>query len=1169
MGDFSSRGVGAVLLSLVSRGHALIAELLRLSDHVPAAFDDTRYAPLLFDFKYFKSPDLHEERIETSTELLSLDDEFRESFLHILHRFYMFFHGVAKYYQDLLQYLEDLQEGGYIQSSVESVLENEEGCQLLVEALALHGVLLLLLEHRIKGDLREKVMVAYIRCKGTSELPNFDLICTLCRALPPQPQSAFTSMSSFAPFFQSSMVPTLATMLTTNKPEDLFTRLPLPKAVVSTVIGRLRADDIYHQIRHYPNPEHRWVALNSQAGCLYVLLYHFSDILQNDTNAMHEIVDKFFKDNWVIPIYMGFAVDLTLAWDRYKAAKSCIGSTLAVSTLKPLVNKHTSKVMNKITELSSFLSEGVLTHDYVLKNIQALVSCLRDCNVILRWLLLHRNTANRKLRDLVISTGEAQGVNEDTLFSLILDTSRLEFELKHVYGDLLDGKETRWEQCKQQAADCMHELADFFSGSQVLSVKMKDEGLQRWFAQMAAQVSLLDCKEDSKTGKKVQHMISALREVEQFHQVEGSLQTKQHLFQTRGHLQEMLQSLSVHESTLATISVVSDAAYAWGTIAAFTKQIHIRIQSEPSTVSKLQCLFLKLRSIMDIPLLRISQCGSEDIFSVSEYYSSELIAYVRTVLEIIPASIFTVLKDVVAKQSNEFYDLPVRLEKETLRDFAQLKDRYVLAKATHQVSILSQGIMAMTKRFIGTFELDPRQLIEDGIRKQLGNDLAHMLHSIFVFSTGWADEVEEKLQEAHVYLQSQQRVMEYFQDYVHLHGLHLWQEEFSKIVNLSVEQECSHYLKKKGQNRESTYRGPMPAALVHGSGAKHNKSTSFMGCIVHQLLLLSDPSRTMYLAPMSGWFSAGGQELVGLRTFTLLNESLGAAGMLGIDHMLSFEAASSLQECMVALQNQQLDPSWTQRLEVLEGVLTPPSALPKKGLSVYKELSMKSVEWELWVEKIAHIGRIQLLRCLISSHLHAAAKVESRLVSCALEGMNKAILSEIHKCNKNDTAAAEGQHHSEKLLNDLCKKLQTCGLQTPLQTIYITSSVPDFFSLIVFVITMSQLPRYVLDNHLGTLVSRMKRASLDFCPLVMGLVTLFRQFHPTYLAMYMQYLGQYVRAHIENMSLVNDPTKKAPDSHVEVNKMLTWIFVLLRFFNMPAGVAEASLPLATFTTIVG
>ncbi len=66
---------GAALLSLVSRGNAILAELLRLTSFVPKIFqnptsDDpliSKYAPLIYDFNYFKTPDHYEQRIASSS----------------------------------------------------------------------------------------------------------------------------------------------------------------------------------------------------------------------------------------------------------------------------------------------------------------------------------------------------------------------------------------------------------------------------------------------------------------------------------------------------------------------------------------------------------------------------------------------------------------------------------------------------------------------------------------------------------------------------------------------------------------------------------------------------------------------------------------------------------------------------------------------------------------------------------------------------------------------------------------------------------------------------------------------------------------------------------------------------------------------------------------------
>jgi len=44
--------------------------------------------------------------------------------------------------------------------------------------------------------------------------------------------------------------------------------------------------------------------------------------------------------------------------------------------------------------------------------------------------------------------------------------------------------------------------------------------------------------------------------------------------------------------------------------------------SDPSSVIMLRSTFLKLSSILDLPLVRINQAKSPDLFSVSQYFSS-------------------------------------------------------------------------------------------------------------------------------------------------------------------------------------------------------------------------------------------------------------------------------------------------------------------------------------------------------------------------------------------------------------------------------------------------------------------------------------------------------------------------------------------------------------------
>lgn len=80
----------------------------------------------------------------TSQELQDRDEEFRENHLEILTRFYKAFESIHRYVIDLNRFLEDLEEGVYIQQTLENVLVNVDGKQLLVSEGAglLHGQLL-------------------------------------------------------------------------------------------------------------------------------------------------------------------------------------------------------------------------------------------------------------------------------------------------------------------------------------------------------------------------------------------------------------------------------------------------------------------------------------------------------------------------------------------------------------------------------------------------------------------------------------------------------------------------------------------------------------------------------------------------------------------------------------------------------------------------------------------------------------------------------------------------------------------------------------------------------------------------------------------------------------------------------------------------------------------
>ena len=79
---------------------------------------------------------------------------------------------------------------------------------------------------------------------------------------------------------------------------------------------------------------------------------------------------------------------------------------------------------------------------------------------------------------------------------------------------------------------------------------------------------------------------------------------------------------------------------------------------------------------MERPVLRISQARSKDLVSVSQYFSSELVTYVRRVLQIIPETMFRLLDQIIKLQTEKIREVPTRLDKDKVKDFAQLNERF-------------------------------------------------------------------------------------------------------------------------------------------------------------------------------------------------------------------------------------------------------------------------------------------------------------------------------------------------------------------------------------------------------------------------------------------------------------------------------------------------------------
>jgi len=66
---------------------------------------------------------------------------------------------------------------------------------------------------------------------------------------------------------------------------------------------------------------------------------------------------------------------------------------------------------------------------------------------------------------------------------------------------------------------------------------------------------------------------------------------------------------------------------------------------------------------------------------------------------------FGLLARIINMQTNQIREVPTRLEKDKMKEFAQLDERYEVAKLTHSISVFTEGILMMKTTLVGIIKV--------------------------------------------------------------------------------------------------------------------------------------------------------------------------------------------------------------------------------------------------------------------------------------------------------------------------------------------------------------------------------------------------------------------------------------------------------------------------------
>jgi len=187
------------LLKLVSRGSAIICEILRLKDFIPEPYsnpnEEKLYKDIIFDYSIFNAGklDAFEQRLSENTELHDKDEDFRINYIELIERFFSLFDSIYQYITDWKTFIKQVNSGKFIQHTIDTILSHKDIRPVFVESVFSAGVMLLLVDRLIPGPIREKLIVSYYRYKGSTTIQNFQEIYKLFAQTGYRPPTSFSN----------------------------------------------------------------------------------------------------------------------------------------------------------------------------------------------------------------------------------------------------------------------------------------------------------------------------------------------------------------------------------------------------------------------------------------------------------------------------------------------------------------------------------------------------------------------------------------------------------------------------------------------------------------------------------------------------------------------------------------------------------------------------------------------------------------------------------------------------------------------------------------------------------------------------------------------------------------------------------------------------------------
>lgn len=85
-------------------------------------YEQKKYEEILFDLSYLKNIDAIDSRIQSNIDKIELDENFKESYIEIIERFFQLFDSIYNYYKEFKAFITNVNEGYFLDYNMEQIL---------------------------------------------------------------------------------------------------------------------------------------------------------------------------------------------------------------------------------------------------------------------------------------------------------------------------------------------------------------------------------------------------------------------------------------------------------------------------------------------------------------------------------------------------------------------------------------------------------------------------------------------------------------------------------------------------------------------------------------------------------------------------------------------------------------------------------------------------------------------------------------------------------------------------------------------------------------------------------------------------------------------------------------------------------------------------------------